>query len=1192
MAGPASPFPLPLRPELRDDEVLPRYLAQRRRRRRESEVLVANAVESLNALAACRGDGRLRPEAPSRIGPNGDAAACQESMLCNVGRAARDYLPMAKPDVEFPEGALAEVLRTKNVYDLDDDSPAAHYDPDKLKVLKGNTRPRDAKPLVGPEARRFLEFADELIALGDDELREASDPIQPHWDPTLARSIASKRAFIDSLRKVGLITFRRRARCHIGAFFVRKKHDQIRLVLDARPVNQLHRPAPKSRLATPGALANLNLSDEWAAISARALRATQGQVGFESGDAVGDFDVHTASVDLQDGYYQFEVAELSSWFSLGVTYTAMEAGVQEVWSDENRTMEPVDGSEHLWACFAGLPMGWSWALYFCHSACQSACERALARCGLPAVSLGDWTPAPFLATHSAVVAPYVDNANVVAGSKSVATKVLDAVKLELELLGLAVHDEMVPTQDMEMVGRRFDGKRRMLLPRWRRMWRLWFALSEVLRLRVLAPSQMRRLIGHLVDHFAARRETLCVLNAAYRFVGDGEGPVRPLDQEVLAELRVARGVLPLCGLRLDRPICPRVYCSDASDKGYALHVTTASPEEAWEAARFRERWRFRETEGEAVGRDRSLVLQGASAQAFACPGYDREFSLWAAARMEEEAQPAGRASPEPDGPASSLPTGRSRPIPRRDPDMVEVVGAVPRLAEAWVQPARWRRLVAGAWRRPGKIHCKEARAALLGLQREAADPASHGAVVLSFGDNLAETLAFDRGRAKDWELLALVRKGSAFQLGADLRWARRYIETKRNPSDADSRIADRGGLAPGQIIVGDAPPKLRRPLPLSAAVAPTWRRNDDEALAAGDLSVALKAPRDDSDAAEASLTTRRRRPRAALPAAPRPPPGRYVLELFAGCMAMSAGVASSGLRTAVPFELARGKIFNVCDARVKSLIVEWIRRGKIWALCLGTPCTRWTTANTTGRKGGSADAAGLQCAWATVELLRACAACGVVVVIENPWYSRLWSWPPLVRQLKRLGSRAHLVHMCAHGCAWLKPTCVHTNLPDSHLIEKRCPGHRRHVRLQGTIKHPTMGNKWRTHFASAYPAGMCRDVAQVLGRAAPPTAWRPEHEPVLHAYWQERLEAAAGGDQRARTVSLPAPRRRPILGWEGSTGFWDGLPLRVELDILAEIQHFNRARGAAQTQARPATPKARRRVRRVPAPLSSGGRHA
>ena len=105
MAGPASLFPLPLRPELRDDEVLPRYLAQRQRRRRESEVLVAAAVGSLNALAASRGDGRLRPEAPSRTGPNGSAAACQESMLCNIGRATRDYLPMAKPVEEFPRRA-------------------------------------------------------------------------------------------------------------------------------------------------------------------------------------------------------------------------------------------------------------------------------------------------------------------------------------------------------------------------------------------------------------------------------------------------------------------------------------------------------------------------------------------------------------------------------------------------------------------------------------------------------------------------------------------------------------------------------------------------------------------------------------------------------------------------------------------------------------------------------------------------------------------------------------------------------------------------------------------------------------------------------------------------------------------------------------------------------------------------------
>ena len=403
----------------------------------------------------------------------------------------------------------------------------------------------------------------------------------------------------------------------------------------------------------------------------------------------------------------------------------------------------------------------------------------------------------------------------------------------------------------------------------------------------------------------------------------------------------------------------------------------------------------------AVGRDRSLVLQDASAESFACPRYDRDFSLWAAARVEEEARLAGRASPGPDSPASPLPVRQTRPVPRRDPDIVDVVGAVPGLAEEWVDPARWKRLDAGAWRRPGKIHCKEARAALLGLQREAADPAAHGAVVLSFGDNLAETLAFDRERAKGWALLALVRKGSAFQLGADLRWARRYIETKRSPSDVDSRIADRGGLAPGQIV-GDAPPKpkLRRPLPLAAAVASTWHRDADEAEAAGDQSAAPAVP-DGAAGVESTMhwsspTTDEAPAGATDPRAAAAAGGLRARALRAGCMAMSAGVAASGLRTAVPLELNRGKIFNVCDVRIKSFIIERIRRGKVWALCLGTPCTRWTTANTTGRFGRSSDSAGLQCAWATVEILRVCV----------PWRATS-SWSSRTRGAAGYGAGRH-----------------------------------------------------------------------------------------------------------------------------------------------------------------------------------------
>ena len=285
-------------------------------------------------------------------------------------------------------------------------------------------------------------------------------------------------------------------------------------------------------------------------------------------------------------------------------------------------------------------------------------------------------------------------------------------------------------------------------------------------------------------------------------MGDGEGPVRPLSQEVLAELSVARGILPLCGLRLDRPICKRVYCSDASDKGYALHVTMATMEEAWEAARFRERWRFKEAEGVAVGRDRSLVLQGGRAPLLSPtpardtiaispggqpPAWRRRRLDWRAGRL------SGRVIQPPHCPCGRHDRSRCGtrtwwrswvPFPASRRSGLILLGG-----SAWL-PAPG----AGRARSIARTPC---RAALLGLHRDASDPAAHGAVVLSFGDNLAETLVYDRGRAKEWALLALVRKSNAFQLGTDLRWARRYIETKRNPSDADSHIADRGGLAPG-----------------------------------------------------------------------------------------------------------------------------------------------------------------------------------------------------------------------------------------------------------------------------------------------------------------------------------------------------------------------------------------------------------
>ena len=74
---------------------------------------------------------------------------------------------------------------------------------------------------------------------------------------------------------------------------------------------------------------------------------------------------------------------------------------------------------------------------------------------------------------------------------------------------------------------------------------------------------------------------------------------------------------------------------------------------------------------------------------------------------------------------------------------------VPKLDSAWCEAERWKLVVLGRWSRPGAIHNKEARAALLGHCREARFASSFNKRLLSLGDNLAEVLSFDRGRARD-----------------------------------------------------------------------------------------------------------------------------------------------------------------------------------------------------------------------------------------------------------------------------------------------------------------------------------------------------------------------------------------------------------------------------------------------------------
>ena len=147
----------------------------------------------------------------------------------------------------------------------------------------------------------------------------------------------------------------------MGAFTVAKKDSQWqRLVLDARATNPCHRRAPYAPLASAGATALIDLSH---------LPTGAAPCG--------------VGADLQDGFYQFEWPHMASRFAFNCRVSAEEFNISEILDEASGQYVPVDSpAERLWPAFEGLVMGWSWALYLCHSSFTAAMiEAAMAFMG-------------------------------------------------------------------------------------------------------------------------------------------------------------------------------------------------------------------------------------------------------------------------------------------------------------------------------------------------------------------------------------------------------------------------------------------------------------------------------------------------------------------------------------------------------------------------------------------------------------------------------------------------------------------------------------------------------------------------------------------------------------------------------------------------------------------------------------------
>ncbi len=177
----------------------------------------------------------------------------------------------------------------------------------------------------------------------------------------------------------------------------------------------------------------------------------------------------------------------------------------------------------------------------------------------------------------------------------------------------------------------------------------------------------------------------------------------------------------------------------------------------------------------------------------------------------------------------------------------------------------------------------------------------------------------------------------------------------------------------------------------------------------------------------------------------------------------------------------------------------------------------------------------------TLKVMKACHRASVFYLIENPEFSKLFTWGPMQTLLERHGSEHCLLDQCCFGMPYRKSTKLMGTIPGLSSWTRRCQCIFPHERVNGlAVMQSGDGTRtvWKTSLSSAYPAALCRFVALRLARLAPDEGWRREGEGrLLDAGWTSKLCVAAGYAFNIKLVVIPRNPRRSECPWEKALKF-------------------------------------------------------
>eukprot|EP00435_Cladocopium_sp_Y103_P040010 s704_g10.t2 len=984
----------------------------------------------------------------------------QEWMFSDL---ARRILEHGAPPIDLDgPGALRELCSEESLYSQEA-AHLANFDSSKVKILHRSLNPTDTEELLPPESTHYLNHFRELIERPQRDIEAicASDVFpQPYWDPSLKRSRKKRLELYALLWKANLLTFRSRRKARARLFVVKKKDGAQRLIIDARQANACHHRPPTTQLSTGAGMVSLDLSP--ASLESQGFSVVGGnadQCCFESGD-------------VADCFYNFQVKKLASWFAFDDKFTVGELrgmgfDIQTIYDDLLERDVTVSDSDWVYACFGGLPMGWSWALYFAH-------ETIVYQCGASrgfdsSDVIRDRQRPPEVQPGRPAMGIYVDNVHAFAGSMGQASSRIDEVCKRFEQLGIPfVVDHVETALKTDSLGMTLDFHDQCRArPKSRRAWRLWFANHEVIKRPRLHGRILQVLLGHLVHHFQLSRSAMSILSACYRFVADHWFHRAPIWMSVKRELRQCLGMLFIVEYNMSAETCLEVHLGDSSDMGYSLMSTQSTHQEIRDALRDRERWRFitsmERCSGPALDPGGFVELPG-DVTGIGAVGHEHQESHYVGCSAHPSVGVSTQYGQEVSKRKAKFTGTRCRPKPRfltAEPTMI-AGPPIPEISQSWSQPHRWQLITAKAWADPDShINEKEGRVCLMGLRRLVRSVKNLGKLAFSICDNLSCVLAFEKGRSSSCRMNFLCRRAAAYQLAGGIHWRLRHIRSDLNVADRPSRQ------------FGSKPKVNSRSSPMGAPQQMT-----DEMLGSYGHMPSGEDIRTET-----------------LPSRPvqvnNPDNGKLpiCLEIFSGSGKLSFALKERGLPTMPAVDFLNGPEFNLLRQSTQRCILRLLASGRIKYVHFGTPCRVFSRARHNLKdlkKARRHEAEGVAMAIFTVRCIRVLLRVGGFFSIENPLNSRLWDFSPIQSLFKHRGCLFVRWDMCRYFTTYKKPTGLLTNLAALSGLGGLCTGGHRHEHLRGSASRRIGGeikSGTKASFAGEYPSALCEHWASLVYEA-------------------------------------------------------------------------------------------------------------